>query len=149
MRITYTDKQINDFLELAQEVGYSRAIRECGYPAYSTAIRWAKLRGVDVEIDPVMSSRRLNRSLYETDDMLAVVKEGVNRIYEDLIEGNLTADDQQRLATAYAKYADKWLVLQGRASDISSRINDDKVDLELMDLVMKERAKNHELTGNN
>lgn len=149
MRVKYTDQQITDFLELAQEVGYSRAIRELKYPAYSTAIRWAEMRGVVIEVDPVMSSRRMKRSLYETEDMIAVVVEGVTRIYEELTENDsLTADDQQRLATAYAKYADKWLVLQGRANDITEKHSRDDVDLELMNLVQEHKRKSQELTGN-
>ena len=62
---TYSDQEIADFLVIAQDIGIGRAIRQLGYPAsWGTAQRWAKMRGITVEVDDlkaVTSGRWLRR----------------------------------------------------------------------------------------
>lgn len=135
--MAYTEEERETFLALAQEVGIGRALRELGYPkSYQTALDWAKNRGITVDVDPVMSKVKAFDELYKTEHMLAVIKEGVGRIYQELTENpSLDADAQKKLSEAAQKYTNSWLLLQGKANNINETQNKDVIDAELMSLV--------------
>lgn len=142
--MAYTDEQKEVFLVLAQEVGIGRALRELGYPkSYQTALDWAKNRGVSVNVDPVMSHVKAFDDLYKTEHMLAVVKEGVSRVYESLTEqSDLEPDAQKKLSEAFQKYTNSWLVLQGKASDIKETHTRDGIDVDLKRMLDEEIGRN-------
>jgi len=142
--MAYTDKQINDFLELAQEVGITKAKREFGYPkSWSTAQRWAELRGVETAVDEVKSKAALTREWYQTEEVITIAQEGMNRVYEELVENSsLTPDDQKKLAEALTKHYNVWANAQGKATNISENRQQDSMDTHLIDLLNTERAKN-------
>lgn len=135
--MAYTEEQREEFLALAQEVGIARAQRELGYPgSYQSALNWAKNRGVTVDVDPVMSKVKAFDDLYQTEHMLAVIKEGIGRVFQELTENpNLDADAQKKFSEATQKYVNSWLLLQGKANNINETQNKDVVDAELMSLV--------------
>ena len=141
---TYTDEMINDFLELAQEVGITRAKRELKYPnSWSTAQRWAKLRNVEVNVDEVMQRAAVSREWYKTEEVITIAQEGFNRVYEELVNNSdLTPDDQKKLAEALTKHYNVWANAQGKATNISETRQADPIEGHLMDLLNSERAKN-------
>lgn len=140
--MAYTEDQIEVFLVLAQEVGIGRALRELGYPnSYSTALRWAEKRGVSVNVDPVMKHVKQFDDLYKTEHMLAVIKEGVTRIYQELTENDLTPDEQKKLSEAFQKYTNSYLVLQGKANDIKETHTRDALDVDLMRMIEEEKSR--------
>lgn len=142
--MAYTDEQINEFLELAQEVGITRAKRELGYPnSWSTAQRWAKVRDVAVATDEVMAKAKAADEWYRTEEVIVIAQEGMNRVYEDLTSGkDLSADDQKKLAEALMKHYNVWANAQGKATNISETRATDTMDEHLMELLNIERAKN-------
>lgn len=142
--MAYTEEEQEAFLNLAQEVGIGRALRELGYPkSYSTALNWAKNRGVSVNVDPVMQHVKQFDDLYKTEHMLAVIKEGVLRIYEHLTETEaLSADEQKKLAEAHQKYTNSFLVLQGKANDIKETHTREGMDVDLLRMLAEEESKN-------
>ena len=144
-RIDYSDEQINDFLDVAQEVGIGKAIRQLGYPAsWSTAHRWAELRGVKVMIDEVKAKAKAFHDWYETEDMLLVAQEGILRVHDELVNNDkLSSDDQKKLSEAFTKYSNQWLVLQGKANNVTESRQGDGMDAGIIDLLNAERAKNH------
>lgn len=147
--MAHSEEQIEEFLKHAQEEGIARAMRDLGYPkSYATALRWAKNRGVSVNVDPVMQHVKAFDDLYNTEHMLAVVKEGVLRVYERLTEdSSLDADSQKKLAETFQKYSNQWLVLQGKANAINETQTKESSDVELMNLIMQEREKNARNAG--
>lgn len=142
--MAYSDEDINNFLELAQEVGITRAKRELGYPnSWSTAQRWARLRGVEVATDEVMAKAAHTREWYKTEEVLIVAQEGFNRVYQELMENNdLTPDDQKKLAEALQKHYNVWANAQGKATSITESRETDTMDAHLMELLNSEKAKN-------
>lgn len=134
--MAYTEEQRETFLALAQEVGIGRAMRELKYPkSFQTGLDWAESRGVDVSVDPIMARVKAFDTLYETEDMLAVVAQGINRVMESLVEEDLDPDSQKKLSEAFQKYNNQWLLLQGKANAINETQNKDAIDSELMSLV--------------
>lgn len=142
--MAYNDKEINDFLELAQEVGITRAKRELGYPnSWSTAQRWAKMRGIEVATDEVMAKAAASREWYKTEEVITIAQEGFNRVYYELVNNqDLTADDQKKLAEALMKHYNVWANAQGKATSITESRQTDTMDEHLNELLNMERAKN-------
>ena len=142
--MNYTDEQINNFLEIAQEVGITRAKRELGYPSsWSTAQRWAQLRKVDVSVDEIMQKAAVAREWYKTEEVILVAQEGFNRVYQELTENsNLTPDDQKKLAEALQKHYNVWANAQGKATSITETREGDALDAHLQDLIMQVKAEN-------
>ena len=142
--MTYTDKQINDFLVLAQEVGITRAKRELGYPnSWSTAQRWAQVRGIEVAVDDLKAAAAATREFYKEEEVKQVIQEGFNRVYEELTTNvELTADDQKKLSDAATKYYNMWTNIQGKANNITETRSSDGMDENLQELLNMERAKN-------
>lgn len=142
--MAYSDKQINDFLELAQEVGITRAKRELGYPnSWSTAQRWAKVRNIEVAVDEVMAKAAGTREWYKTEEVTTIAQEGFNRVYQELVENkDLTPDDQKKLAEALMKHYNVWANAQGKATAITETRQTDTMDEHLAELLNMERAKN-------
>lgn len=142
--MAYSDEQINDFLAIAQEVGITRAKRELGYPgSWSTAQRWAKLRGVECAVDEVMARAAASHEWYKTEEVITIAQEGFNRVYEELVNNpHLTSDDQKKLAEALMKHYNVWANAQGKATNISESRQTDGFDAHLADLLNSERAKN-------
>ena len=141
--MTYTDKQINDFLEVAQEVGITKAMRELDYPSsWSTAQRWAKNRGVEVAVDEVMAKAAATREWYKTEEVLTLAEAAFSRIYEDVTKQKvLTADEQKKLAEAGQKWFNVWSAAQGKAQAITENRQTDNMDAHLAELLNVERAK--------
>lgn len=142
--MAYTDEQINAFLELAQDVGITRAKRELNYPKHwATAKRWAEMRGVEIAVDEVMAKAAATREWYKTEEVLTLAQEGFSRIYQDLVDSAvLTADEQKKLAEAGQKWFNVWSAAQGKAQTITQSIETDAMDESLKELLNMERAKN-------
>lgn len=143
-KTTYTDAQINEYLELAQEVGITKAKRELGYPAsWATAQRWAKNRNIEIPVDEVMAKAAETREWYKSEEVMTVAQEGFNRVYDELVNNpNLTADEQKKLAEALQKHYNVWASAQGKAQVITENRSTDPMDAHLQELLNEERAKN-------
>jgi hypothetical protein len=142
--MSYSDEQINDFLELAQEIGITRAKRELGYPkSWGTAQRWAEVRGVSVAVDEVKAQAAAVREAYKDEDVMVVVTEGFNRVYEEITTNeDLTPDDQKKLSEAANKYYNMYASIKGKATSITETRQTDTMDQHLEELLNAERAKN-------
>jgi hypothetical protein len=81
-------------------------------------------------------------TFYETTDALLIAEEGFERVRDKLLESNLDADELKKVAEAYQKFVNTWQVLQGKASSITESHSKDGMDLELIDLLNAEKAKN-------
>jgi predicted KAP-like P-loop ATPase len=142
--MAYTDKEINDLLGLAQEVGITRAMRELGYPkAWSTVQYWAEKRGITIAPDELRAKAAATREWYKDEELKTVAQLGLDRITEDLIHNKaLSPDDQKKLSEAYQKYVNTLLTLQGKATDIKEHRQTDTMDEHLNELLNMELAKN-------
>jgi hypothetical protein len=142
-KISYSDKEIAEFLEVAQEVGIAKAIRQLGYPnSWGTGKKWADARGITIEVDDLKAKAKEFHQWYETEELLIIAQDGMQRVHEQLQEKDLTPDEQKRLAEAFQKYANTWNLLKGRATNITETRSSDGMDLEIVDLLNEEKARN-------
>lgn len=140
---TYSDKQRADFLELASEVGITRAMRDLKYPkSWHVADRWVKAAGIETPKDPIKAQAQATRDWYETEDWLLAAQKGLTRVVEALDNENLTPDEHKKLSEAFQKYSNTWLLLQGKANNISETRHKDSMDMDIMALIEEENARN-------
>src|SRR5207237_9112679 len=127
-----------------EEVGFTKAIRELGYPSsWNTAKRWADLRSVTIAVDPVKASARAVEEWYKTEEIMLVAQEGIQRVFEQLVhEARLLPDDHKKLAEALGKFYDTWAKAQGKATTITESRTEDTFDARIEQIINAERAKN-------
>lgn len=144
----YTDEEQTIWVEMAQEIGIARTIRELGYPSFSNGMLWLKKRGVEVERSDIMAVARQYNQLYKTEDMLNVIDAGIG-VAEELIATAETPDDVKKISEAIAKLVNTRLLLEGKANSISESRKASPVDLEIMALIDEQRKQNdmHEKTN--
>jgi hypothetical protein len=146
----YTDKEINDFLDLAQEIGIGRAIRKLGYPkAWSTAQRWAKNRGVDISKDKVMAQAKAIHLFMDSSDAMFIAEEGMARVAEELRDNaRLSPDDHKKLSEAFQKYLNSWRLAQEKATDIKHSYERTQQDIEIEQLLDEFKQQQAQEQGN-
>lgn len=134
------------FLELMSEIGISRAMRQLGYPAsWATGKSWADAAGIEVPLDEIKAQAKAHHDWYQTEDMLLVAQAGVLRVSEELQRTDLTPDEHKKMSEAFQKYANTWLLLQGKANNINETRHKDSMDVGLMELLSQESQRNDEL----
>lgn len=116
----YSEEKITTFLELAQEIGLTPAMRQLGYPkSWATASKWAEQRGVEITVDTLKQHAKEFDIYYNAKDKLLVCQEGLRRIYEELItETFITADDKKKLADATKRFIEAMQLVEGKATEI-------------------------------
>ena len=139
----YSEQERADFIELAAEIGITRAMRKLQYPAgWGTAQRWMQAAGVEAPLDEIKAQAKAHHDWYQTEEMLLVGQEQIARIHEMVQKDDLTPDEVKKVAEAYQKVTNTWLLLQGKANNINENRTKDSTDLELMDLYNSELARN-------
>ena len=143
-RIKYTDEERAAFLELAAEVGITRARRQLGYPhSWASGDRWIKAAGIEVPLDEIKAQAAAHYDWYKAEEALVAAEEGIRRVYETLTTAlEITPDDQKKLAEALQKHTNTWRLLQDKATAINETQHKDSTDVELMQLLSEERMRN-------
>lgn len=142
-KINYSNEERATFLELAAEIGLTRAKRELGFPkSWATAQSWAEAAGIEIPLDDIKAQAKAHHDWYQTEELLIVVQEGFRRALEALENSDLTPDEQKKLSEAIQKYSHTWLLLQGKANSISEHRETSGTDLELLELINEQKAKN-------
>lgn len=138
----YDDDEQAAFLEVAVDIGIGPAMRQLGYPgSWITAKRWADNRGVVVEINQMKQQAKSYDLWYNDRDVLLGAEAGMERVMEQLTNSELTPDELKRLSEAYQKYTNVWLTVQGKAANISESHTKTSEDIELIDMLNIERAR--------
>lgn len=144
---TYSDKEIADYVELASEVGITRAKRQLGYPnSWATAKRWTEAAGIEIPLDSIKAQAAAHYDWYKAEELLIIAKEAMLRIVEKLQDAaDLSADEQKKLAEAYQKYVNSILLLEGKATNITENRKRDGMDIAIFDLIEQEENRNKDI----
>lgn len=142
-RVTYTDEQQAIYCELAQVIGIGGAIRELGYPSYPTAMLWLNKRGIEPKQIDVMATARKFQRLYEAQDLLQIVDEGL-AVVQSLYGSIESADDAKKLADAIARLVNARNLLEGKANSIVEKRETTQQDLEIAELLRAEQLKQND-----
>ena len=148
MRMTqkYTDIEIEEFLELAAEIGIGRAKRQLGYPSsWATAQKWVKARGIEITVDSLKQKAAQMHDWYETEEALLVAQAGMDRVHEALMEDDLDPDQVKKLSEAYQKFTNTWMLLKGKATVVNENRTVGELDLEIQKIMEEEAQRNRDI----
>lgn len=137
---TYDLQQRAEFVELAQNIGIGRAIRELGFPSYPTAQSWMRAAGVEPNTDNAYAQMKQWHTFYQVEDMLIVIDEGIS-VAQDMLLRAETADDVKKLSEAIQKLANTRMLLEGKATNITEKRETTQQDMEIAELLREARAR--------
>ena len=141
---TYTDEEKAVFCDLAKEIGIGRAIRELGYPSYPTGVSWLSARGVEPNVDKIMQKVKAYHTYYQVEDLIVTFDNAV-AVADEMIAKADTPDDLKRIADALYKIVQTRHLLEGKATAISEKRETTQQDLEILELLNMEKARNAEI----
>jgi hypothetical protein len=146
----YTEEQITAYVEHARDVGFSRAMRDLGYPgSYATCYKWADQRGVEVTRDAVRRAAAVTRHLMSDMEEIEVAQAGIERVHEELMENpNLTPDDHHKLANALRKHVETKQLLLGKVTSRTEQIHKDSVQAEIDSLMSQFESQVQDVQDN-
>lgn len=130
-------------MELASEVGITKAKRQLGYPhSWATGKRWADSAGIEIPLDSIKAQAAAHNQWYTTEDLLFIAHTGLARA-QDALENtvDLSPDDQKKLAEAVQKYTNTVRLLEEKATSITEK-RDALPDIDVLNIFAKEESRN-------
>ena len=140
----FTEEQITEFINVAQEIGIGPAIRTVGYPgSYHTAKKWFEQRSVDLPTIDTLAKMAVDMRVFYTDKEKVIAAQAVlDRCVETLMEDALDADQLNKLANAVHKAIQTINLIEGKSTNISENRQKDGQDLAIIDLLNEAKARN-------
>ena len=144
---TYTDEQITEFIEQAQEMGIGPAMRLLNYPkSYHTAKKFFVQRNVDMPTANTLAVMAKDLAIFYTDKEKVLAAQAVlDRSIEKLYEDDLLSDDINKLSTAIHKAIQTINLIEGKSTNISENRSKDGADLAIVDMLNEARMRNESI----
>ena len=147
---TFTEEQITNYIETAQEMGISPAMRAMGYPkSYHTAKKWFEQRGVDLPTMDTLAKMAVDLRVFYTDKEKVLAAQAVlDRCVESLMEDTLDADQLNKLSNAVHKAIQTINLIEGKATAVNENRQKDGQDLAIIDLLNEAKMRNEAMKNN-
>ena len=141
----FTDEQITEFIELANEMGIGPAMRQLGYPAsYHTAKKFYVQRGIEMPTANSLAQMAKQLDIFYTDkEKLLAAQAVVDRTVEALYQDILTSDDISKLSNALHKAIQTINLIEGKSTNINENRSKDGTDLAIVDILNEAKARNN------
>ena len=142
---TFTEDQITEYIEVAQEMGISPAMRLLNYPkSYHTAKKWFEQRLIELpSIDTLAKMAVDMRVFYSDKEKLLAAQAVLDRCVESLMEDTLDPDQLNKLANAVHKAIQTINLIEGKSTAINENRQKDGQDLAIIDLLNEAKARNN------
>lgn len=143
-KIKYTQADVDEFIEVAQEIGIGPAMRALKFPAtWGTAQRWFEAAGIELpSIGTLQEKARGMKTFYEDREKMTVAQAELDRIVEKLDADELTADDLNKLANALHRTVQTINLIEGKSTAITESRSKDGSDLAIIDMLNEAKMKN-------
>lgn len=147
---TFTEEQITEFIENAQEMGIGPTMRYLGYPkSYHTAKKWFVQRGLDMPSIDTLAKMAGNLGVFYSDKEKIIAAQAVlDRCVESLMQDVLDSDGLNKLANAVHKAIQTINLIEGKSTVINEQRNKDGQDLAIIDLLNEAKARNEMIKNN-
>lgn len=141
----YTDEQITEFIELANETGIGPAMRQLGYPAsYHTAKKFYMQRGIEMPTANTLAVMAKQLDIFYRDNEKILAAQAVlDRSIEKLYEEDLLAEDINKLSNAIHKAIQTINLIEGKSTNINENRSKDGTDLAIVDILNEAKARNN------
>lgn len=142
---TFTEEQITEFIETAQEMGIGPTLRYLQYPkSYHTAKKWFVERNIDMPtLDTLAKMAGDLRVFYSDKEKIIAAQAVLDRCIESLMQDALDADQLNKLANAVHKAIQTINLIEGKSTIINEQRNKDGQDLAIVDLLNAAKARNN------
>lgn len=141
---TFTEEQITDFIETAQEMGIGPTLRYMGYPkSYHTAKKWFVQRGLDMPTMDTLAKMAGDMKVFYSDKEKLIAAQAVlDRCVESLMQDALDSDGLNKLSNAVHKAIQTINLIEGKSTIIQEQRSKDGSDLAIIDLLNEAKARN-------
>jgi outer membrane protein assembly factor BamD (BamD/ComL family) len=141
---TFTEEQITEYIETAQEMGISPSMRVLGYPkSYHTAKKWFEQRNVDLPTMDTLAKMAVDMRVFYTEKEKLIAAQAVlDRCVETLMEDTLDPDQLNKLANAVHKAIQTINLIEGKSTVINENRQKDGQDLAIIDLLNEAKMRN-------
>jgi len=144
---TFTEEQITEFIETANEMGIGPAMRLLNYPkSYHTAKKFYAQRNIEMPTANTLAQMTKQLDIFYTDkEKLLVAQAAVDRIVEALYQEELSSDDINKLSNALHKAIQTINLIEGKSTNINENRSKDGTDLAVIDLLNEARMRNTQM----
>ena len=146
----FTEDQISEFIECANEMGIGPAMRYLSYPkSYHTAKKFYVQRNLDMPTANTLAvmSKQLD-VFYRDNEKVLAAQAVIDRSVEKLYEDDLLADDINKLSNAIHKAIQTINLIEGKSTNINENRSKDGTDLAIVDMLNEAKARNNLIKDN-
>ena len=146
----YTDEQITEFIEQANEMGIGPTMRLLGYPkSYHTAKKFYMQRNVDMPTSNTLAIMAKQLDIFYTDKEKVLAAQAViDRSVEALYEDTLSSDDINKLSNALHKAIQTINLIEGKSTNINENRSKDGSDLAIIDMLNEAKVRSENIKSN-
>ena len=143
----FTDEQISEFIETANEMGIGPAMRYLGYPkSYHTAKKFYVQRNIDMPTANTLAVMAKQLDIFYTDKEKVLAAQAViDRTVEALYEDTLVSDDISKLSNAIHKAIQTINLIEGKSTNINENRSKDGSDLAIVDMLNEAKIRNESI----
>lgn len=143
----YEEEMIIEFINHAQEMGISPAMRMLNYPgSYHTAKKWFEQRGIELPtVDTLAKMAVDTRVFYSDKEKLLAAQTVLDRCVETLMQKELDADELNKMANAVHKAIQTINLIEGKSTAISEQRNKDNTDVAIIEMLNEAKARNNKI----
>jgi hypothetical protein len=147
---TFTEEQISEFIECANEMGIGPAMRYLSYPkSYHTAKKFYLQRNLDMPTSNTLAIMTKNLDIFYKDKEKVLAAQAViDRSVEKLYEEDLLAEDINKLSNAIHKAIQTINLIEGKSTNINENRSKDGTDLAIVDMLNEAKARNNLIKDN-
>ena len=146
----FTEEQVSEFIETANEMGIGPAMRYLGYPkSYHTAKKFYVQRNIDMPTANTLAVMSKQLDIFYTDkEKILAAQAVIDRSVEALYEDNLVSDDISKLSNAIHKAIQTINLIEGKSTNINENRSKDGSDLAIVDMLNEARMRNESIKNN-
>ena len=143
----FTDEQITEFIEMANEMGIGPAMRTLGYPkSYHTAKKFYVQRNIDMPSANTLAVMAKQLDIFYNDKEKVLAAQAVlDRSIEKLYEDDLLAEDINKLSNAIHKAIQTINLIEGKSTNINENRSKDGQDLAIIDILNEAKVRNESI----
>jgi hypothetical protein len=143
----FTEEQISEFIETANEMGIGPSMRLLGYPkSYHTAKKFYMQRNIDMPTANTLAVMAKQLDIFYTDKEKVLAAQAViDRTVEALYEDTLVSDDIAKLSNALHKAIQTINLIEGKSTNINENRSKDGSDLAIVDMLNEAKMRSESI----
>ena len=141
----FTEEQIDEFIQMAAEMGIGPTMRTLGYPkSYHTAKKWHIQRNVEMPTANSLAIMAKNLDIFYTDkEKILAAQAVIDRSVEALYQDDLISDDISKLSNALHKAIQTINLIEGKSTNINENRSKDGSDLAIIDMLNEAKTRSN------